>query len=126
MTTGPSNVCSQHARLRMCQRSISKEELELVLRHGESVRDVGDGCLEVSISRRQWAELRLSGLSASRLDSLKRIVVVIASDGTIVTAMKELRFAHFSRGPMHLTCRDRAMKAARRKRGYLRRMEGYR
>jgi hypothetical protein len=47
----PENLIaiSQHARRRMCQRNIQKEELELVLLHGENVRDVGDGCLEVSI-----------------------------------------------------------------------------
>ena len=109
---------SRHASLRICQRSILRDDLEFVLRHGENACDVGDGCAAISISRLQMPELCLSGAPMSRLERLLRIVVIVARDGSVVTAInRETRFARFLRGPARLTCRERALKAARRRRG---------
>ena len=111
-------VLSRHASLRICQRNIPRDDLELVLRYGESACDVGDGCVAISIRRSQMSELCLAGVPIARLERLARIVVIIAGDGTIVTAInRETRFARFLRGPSRLTCRERALKAARRQRG---------
>lgn len=108
---------SKHAQRRRCQRCISEGDVEIIRRVGERVRDVGDGAVEISIARGQWAELREMGLAPTRIEHLMRIVIVDASDGTSVTVMKEEWFARRSRGLARLSCRERAVRAARRKRG---------
>ena len=73
--------------------------------------------MEISIAREQWAELSLTSMTTTRLERLKRIIIVVANDGTIVTAIKDDCFARRSRGPTRLSCRERAVRAARRNRG---------
>ncbi len=108
---------SKHAQRRLCQRCISEEDVAFIVREGERMRDVGDGAVEYSIARDQWTELTMIGLATNRIERLKRIVVVVANDGTIVTAIKEEWFARRARVPARLSCRERAVRAARRKRG---------
>lgn len=78
---------SHHAAARIRQRGIRTGALDLVLRLGDRDRPVGGGCTAVSISRRRLGALRAGGWPPHLLDQAKRLTVVEADDGAVVTVL---------------------------------------
>jgi len=118
---------SHHAQQRMSQRAIQHRDVEFVLEHGEGLRDVGDGAMAISLLRSQLPSLVEGGASATRMDRLARLVVIVAADGTLVTVMNyETHFGRYMRGGSRLSCRERAAKSVRRGRGRVARDRGHR
>jgi hypothetical protein len=63
------------------------------------------------------AELHSAGIPASQLERLARLLVVVASNGTIVTAIKNAVYARRSRR-RERTGRERAVSSMLRGRGH--------
>lgn len=110
---------SKHANKRARQRGTSKEDLQLVLEHGEIVEDVGGECLEISLGKDQREELKASGVEPGRLEKLCRLHLVVAGDGEVVTVMNNTHFRRRLRR-RSLTGRQRAINAVLYGRGHRR------
>jgi hypothetical protein len=107
---------SRHAKKRARQRGTKNEDLELVLEHGEFVKDVGGECSEISLKKDQIKELKAAGIAPGRAEKLCHLQLVVASDGTVVTVMKNAEFRQSSRR-RNLTGRQRAINAMLYSRG---------
>ncbi len=116
MSASNQLVLSHHAQFRARRRGVSAEDIKLILEHGEAVKDVGSGCLETSLRRSQMAALHTAGIAVGTLEKLARLLVIEASDGTIVTVIKNALYARRSRRSGQ-TCRERAISSMLHRRG---------
>lgn len=84
----PAMRCERsiHAALRMKQRSISEEGIDLVLSFGVS-RHCGRGCESYFFDRKSWRAVATRlGRRAVDLERFRDLYLVVSSEGTIVTA----------------------------------------
>jgi hypothetical protein len=79
-----------HAQLRMAERGISAADIETILTWGSEV-PVGSGAWGVTLSRRAAFELAAEGARPSHVDALRRMAVVVAADGDVMTVMRMWR-----------------------------------
>jgi hypothetical protein len=84
---------TQHASTRMKQRGIRSEAIAIlaVVLHADHVRPCGDGCLELSLSRRSVAAHGLAGFHHDASEQATRIRVIEGADGKIVTVYQPRR-----------------------------------
>jgi hypothetical protein len=86
----------------------------LVLANFDSDYDAGEGAVAISVSRRRLVELKEEGVPASVIDRAARIVLVLAADGAIITAINRPNwFARFHHGAERLGHRHRARQRSR-------------
>ena len=77
---------SKHASIRFCQRSIPLLGVDFVLEYGV-VRPCGGGCESYSFDRRSWNKaVDAFGAKIARMERYRNLYVIVAADGTIVTA----------------------------------------
>jgi len=77
---------SKHASVRCSQASISMEGLDFVLEFGVA-HPCGRGCESYSFDRRSWNKAaKAFGAKIARLERYRNLYVIVAADGTIVTA----------------------------------------
>lgn len=77
---------SAHAKRRCVQRSIAPAWIERVIEFGVG-RPVGGGCTSYALDKKGWRRFCAHyGRSASHFSGLRKLYVVEAGDGTIVTA----------------------------------------
>lgn len=78
---------SHHAAQRCQQRAIPEVGIELVQRFGVS-RPAGDGALSYSFDKAAWRKVQayLGPWPLKTMDRLKRLYIIVADTGTIVTA----------------------------------------
>lgn len=83
-----NHTIARHARKRLQQRGIGANDARLLATYGS--RSVHHkGCELVTLGTAGARELALEGVSAQRIDRLKRIAVVIGRDhNTVVTALQ--------------------------------------
>ncbi|WP_377811141.1 hypothetical protein [Azospirillum sp. A29] len=79
-------VMTAHARLRIDERGISPVDIETVLTWGREL-PVGGGARSVTLSRHAAAELAAEGTPRSQINALRRMAVVVAADGDVMTAL---------------------------------------
>lgn len=109
---------TRHATLRLQQRGIGRDVVAVVLLWGDTIRDVGDGSIALSVSSRQMSELRNDHVPAALIERARKVVLILGADGAIITAVNQATwFARFQRGHVRLTARERAGMAERRRRG---------
>jgi hypothetical protein len=109
---------SGHALSRAQQRGVRRSWIELLLGRFDVERPVGDGCHAISCSRRALAQAIDDGVAPGEIERLARLVLIVASDGTVVTVMNyQTAFARYQRGHASLSSRERARMAERRRRG---------
>jgi hypothetical protein len=75
---------SHHATIRMAQRGIRSEALELVLLHGSRVK-AGDACEEYALTDRTGRQLERAGHDGRTIATAKKVRAIVSADGTIVT-----------------------------------------
>lgn len=83
-----ASVLSQHGSQRQQQRGVRFSVLSVLVNEFDREQSVGGGCVALTVSRRRRAELRAEGLDSSTVDALGRHVVVLGSEGVIVTVCK--------------------------------------
>lgn len=76
---------SDHARSRCAQRAISDEHIEIVMAWGADVRQ-HDGRVAYHLGLREASSARAEGFDVP--DGAVGVAVVIARDGTVVTAVR--------------------------------------
>jgi hypothetical protein len=86
---------SQHARVRMSQRGIKRRVLRFVVECGESL-EAGGGCQVLYLGRRapRWARAALG----RHAEMVANVAVILARDGTVVTAYRTTRSPRHWRG----------------------------
>lgn len=78
-------VPSDHARSRCAQRSIADKDIDIVMTWGTDVRQ-HDGRIAYHLGLREAARARSDGFDVP--ESALGVAVVVAGDGTIVTAIR--------------------------------------
>lgn len=82
----PDHRKSTHARIRMQQRSIPADVVELLIAVGDEF-PAGRGCSKLRFTDRNWSEaLQFSGERESRLERYRNTYVVVSNTGDVVTA----------------------------------------
>lgn len=77
---------SQHACHRMRNRAIPRLVIDALQDFGDS-RMVGEGCESFYFTKRGWkAFIAYMGVAASAFERFRNAYVVVAEDGTVVTA----------------------------------------
>lgn len=77
---------SAHAARRMQKRVISKAYVDWLLDFGRP-HPAGEGCTSFSFDKRGWRRFEsYVGPMAATMRSLRNAYIVVASDGTLVTA----------------------------------------
>jgi hypothetical protein len=78
--------CTHHARVRMQQRGISDEALDLLMSYGRPAHD-HHGHVVLHLDRRaQRAVLREHGRAAGKvIERMRRIYAVVGKDGVVIT-----------------------------------------
>jgi hypothetical protein len=76
---------SHHARSRCAQRSIADEHIEIVMTWGADVRQ-RDGRVAYHLGVREASRARAEGFEVP--ESAVGVAIVVADDGTIVTAVR--------------------------------------
>ncbi|MEG3806676.1 hypothetical protein DBT53_002720, partial [Aerococcus mictus] len=79
---------SRHARLRLQQRSVRSELCDLFLRFADMELPVGHGCYSMQLSNAMMRTILEAGISPSLADRARRLIAIVAADGTVVTVMK--------------------------------------
>lgn len=83
------NRLSRHAQVRMQQRSIPQFIVDCLLDFTEAV-PAGGGSVRYCFKADSWAEAqRDMGSEARKLDRYRNAYVIVAEDGTVVTAARE-------------------------------------
>lgn len=93
---------SKHANVRANQRGIRPASIEALLELADIATPVARGLTVMRISRRSLAFAASEGLGQSMLEQLKKLAVVQAEDGTLVTCAR----VHGSKSKAYLR-RDR-------------------
>ena len=81
-------VISQHAQLRIQQRGVNDEALQLVLFAGDRRVHLGDQCVAWCLSRQRAQGLRDNGIPNSVISRAERITLIVSEDNTLVTVLK--------------------------------------
>ena len=76
---------TKHADQRMAQRCIAKDALNLVLQYGRST-PAGSKCKFLRLEKTEITELLADGINQDVVAKAQKIEVIIATDGTVVTA----------------------------------------
>lgn len=106
---------TRHAEARVRQRGIRQDALELFLARADRDRLVGDGCVAWSWSRKALERAKRDGIQPALLERACVLVAILSEDCCLVTVMnRATRDARYQRGNGRLTCRQRAIRAARR------------
>ena len=72
----------------MQRRCIDKKFIELIMEYGES-RPAGRGCESLYFTKKAWDRMAKDlGSMAKDLERLRNAYIILASDGTIVTAAR--------------------------------------
>jgi hypothetical protein len=82
---------SEHARIRLQQRSIRPNVLDFFLRHAERDRDARGRCRELRLGDSFVPVDRTDSQERTLIERARRLRVIEAEEGTIVTAMWALR-----------------------------------
>ena len=107
--------CSLHAETRLRQRGIRQSWLTLFLARADADRLVGDGCVVWYWSSMAIERAKRDGVPPGEIDRARRLSVIVAEDGTIVTVQSyATRHTRYQHGHASLTCRERAVRAKRR------------
>jgi hypothetical protein len=108
---------TRHAEARARQRGIRRDALELFLARADRDRLVGDGCVAWSWSRRALERAKREGIRPALLERACVLVAILSEECCLVTVMNRATCdARYQRGDARLTCRQRAIRAARRQR----------
>lgn len=84
----PPTKLSQHARVRMQQRSIPHFIIELLIDYAHPV-PAGDGCTSHAFTAETWAEAKQAlGPQARNLDRYRNAYAIVSDDGCVVTAAR--------------------------------------
>lgn len=76
---------SEHAKVRANQRGVSKPQLKLVINYADIFVSVGRDLSAGRLSRQAVNDAVADGVPPSEVDRLKRLAIVEAADGKIVT-----------------------------------------
>jgi hypothetical protein len=107
-----------HAEIQLQRRGVRRHLIEFVIAHGDTDRDVGDGCISRTCSNFAIAEAGRQGILSGELEQLRKLVAILGRDGAIVTVInRPTWYARFQRGHARLSARERAQMAERRRRG---------
>jgi hypothetical protein len=87
-TASPAPCRTCHASRRARQRAISEEAIGLLVELGDIELPAGRGCVELSLSHRARGELLGEGCPVALVEEASRLVLILASDGTVVTGWK--------------------------------------
>ncbi len=82
---------SRHALRRMQQRGIRRELIDLIWQNHDVEAQVGDGCQSLTVSRRMRGKLREGDIAPELLDKGGKIVLVVGSDGRVITVLRNGR-----------------------------------
>lgn len=85
---------SRHATARMNQRGIRGEAVETLLAHGRRKRSRGADVYYMDRASRRSAREKLGPKAFARLEQSLNAYLVVADDGTLVTAARRLRRLH--------------------------------
>ena len=80
---------SEHATRRLRQRGIGREQLIAFYNTCDRERPVGRGCIAMTLSKRAQSELLADGWPPAEVDSIRRMAIVEAPDGIVVTVCKQ-------------------------------------
>jgi hypothetical protein len=117
-TDKPMPTRTAHAEIQLQRRGVRRHLMEFLIAHGDTDRDVGDGCISRSCSNFAIAEAGRQGILSGELEQLRKLVAILGRDGTIVTVInRPTWYARFQRGNARLSARERAQMAERRRRG---------
>ena len=86
--TGLLPKISNHARVRMCGRRISEEDIESALLYGRSVHT--RGAVIYAVGHKESQQWRMRGVNLERCEGLQ---VVCSHDGAVITAYRNRNFA---------------------------------
>lgn len=111
----PDTHITRHAALRVAQRNICAQALELVTMHGVDV-PAGGGLMRREVRYDQVTALHAEGFSLDVIEKALRLEAIFASDETLVTCYK--------RTPRHAgrSTRDRKLTTSSRHRRSLERL----
>ena len=108
---------TRHAEGRARQRGIRQEAIETFLARADRDRLVGDGCVAWSWSRKAVERAKRDGIAPALLDRVRKLVAILSEDWRLVTVMnRKTRDGRYQWGHARLTCRERAIREARRQR----------
>lgn len=71
---------TKHAQIRMAQRGVRRDDLEVLLAHADLESDVGGQCTMLGLRRDTAQRLGVD-------DWMKRTAVIVSADGAIITVM---------------------------------------
>jgi hypothetical protein len=107
---------TRHAEARLRQRGICREVVELFLARADRDRLVGDGCAAWSWSRMALEQAKRDGVRPALLERVRKLVAIVSEEGCIITVMnRPTRHARYQNGGGRLDCRQKALRADRRK-----------
>lgn len=103
--TPPENVLTAHAAVRMRQRGISAQLIEVVLTYGRQID--AKGVVFWVVGRKEVANYAASGLDLSAAEGLQ---VLVGPDGAVVTTyrnhdLRSIKAAHRRVRPAHRASR---------------------
>jgi hypothetical protein len=82
----PGAKFSNHAALRIQQRSMSPDIIDAVIDFGKE-RHAGGGCVSYAFTDRTWRRfVEAMGPAARRLERARSAYVIVADNGLVVTA----------------------------------------
>lgn len=85
---GPAIIFSFHAQARAQERAIPAWVISLLYELADPI-DAGGGCMKLSFDQLSFAEARLEiGVDATKLDRYRNTYIIVADNGTIVTAAR--------------------------------------
>ena len=80
---------TRHAQQRLQQRGSRAKDLVIIMAYGDIEIPARDGCRYLQLSRKEAARLQREGnLKVSEVDHARRLVVLVDSQGRVVTVIK--------------------------------------
>lgn len=82
---------TKHSSIRMCQRGIPRDRIDLILEHGTHFTAYG-GAVRCMITKRQIADqVSLLKREIRRWERAKGTTLIVAEDGDVITVQHQLR-----------------------------------
>lgn len=82
-----SDNLSLHGAMRCQQRGVQRVALWALLDVADCWTPARNGCMKLSLSRREAVKLRKDGYPPARLDRLSRLTVIMSPDDTVITVL---------------------------------------